>query len=165
MAKKLVSVDAFAQKVFDWMRAKDTDFGDYNDGMFKSLMYSLNGEKPLTKQDFTSVRAKLIELQAAHDEKEHSADVVVVMDCRTASPFNPNHVKAYKNTPTGKKLAEATFREWVESVRDDTESLDDDEATGDPEIDADTKFDMDAVVADGVYEIGEGFIAMFETNT
>lgn len=109
----------------------------------------------LTLKRVEDVRKVMDELEAAEDEKENKVNVIVVLDCRSASPFEPNHVRAYKDTPKGRELAEKVFREWVEDARGDR----------DEEDDKDESFDLDAVVDEGYYEMGEGFIAKIETNT
>lgn len=120
----------------------------------------------LTLKQAEQVRAEMDRIEHEEAMAENKVSVVVVMDCRTADPFNPNNVIAFKDTIRGKQLAEEFFREWVNDARDGQEDDNEvDETTGRDDIDnpPDT-FDMDQVVSDGLYEIGEGFIAMFETN-
>lgn len=82
-------------------------------------------------------------------EKEEKVSCVIVLDCKEADPFNPVHVKAYRDTPRGRKLAEETFREWVE------------EATGDDKL---SDSEIKSIVDSGLFEVGEGFIALVNTT-
>jgi uncharacterized protein with NAD-binding domain and iron-sulfur cluster len=146
MAKKRRTNFEIATNVFNEARGKPALIED--DVSLCSFILKLEGID-ITLKRAEKIREEMVNIE--HDEavEDNKADVVVVLDCRTASPFNPEHVKAFKNNSRGRELAEETFREWVkeQDVNDEM-----------------TDTQMDAIVNDGVYELGEGFIAMIETN-
>ena len=102
----------------------------------------------LTLEQAEKVRELIDEMESAEAEEDNKVDVVIVLDCRTSDPFNPVHVKAYKKTERGMELAKETFLEWIESVAE--RKL--------------TEKEKSEVVSEGLYEVGEGFIAMMNTN-
>ncbi len=73
-------------------------------------------------------------------------NTVNVIDCKKAEDFAVEGLKSYPDTPEGNKAAEATFREWVKEAADPSNPLSDE--------------DLEAAVEDGMFEVGEGFIAI-----
>jgi len=74
---------------------------------------------------------------------------VIVIDCRDTETHAFSNVAAYPDTPEGNREAETTFALWVE------------QAAGDVPVLIDT---IEAAKDEGVYEIGDGYIAILHTT-
>lgn len=76
----------------------------------------------------------------------HVVGTVNVIDCKKAEDFAVEGLKSFPDTPEGNKAAEALFVEWVKQSADPA-NLPSEE-------------DLEAALEDGIFEIGEGFIAI-----
>ncbi len=73
----------------------------------------------LSPKQSSELRVVLARLQQEKDDQEERVKVVIVLSARNGDPFTPQHISAFRDTPKGVKLAEKTFREWVEEAVDD----------------------------------------------
>ena len=82
-------------------------------------------------------------------------NAVIVIDCKDKETVNIVACKAFPETPEGNEQAEALFREWVEDLGDERLAIEDKQTR--------TEIIKDAI-SDGLYELGDGYIALMHTT-
>lgn len=76
-------------------------------------------------------------------------NAVLVIDCTKADDPAFEHIAAFSDDKEGNAEAEALFEEWVRSAADPASF---------------TEEDMDTALENGLYEVGEGYIALTHTT-
>lgn len=82
-------------------------------------------------------------------------NVVMVIDCTDKENVNFDSIKAFPDTTEGNKKAEKIFRELVKEA-----SYNHAVNCGDPKMSEATDEDIDMMLDDGIYELGDGYIAI-----
>lgn len=79
---------------------------------------------------------------------EEVMNCVLVIDCKVATDPQFEQIKAFSDDKVGNAAAENLFREWVQAASPEPIS----------------KEDMDTLLDNGLYEVGEGYIAITHTT-
>ncbi len=103
----------------------------------------------LTLREADKVREALNKLEEEEDRLGESIPTHVVIDCKDAAEADFNKIVTFPATTEGRAAAEALFKAWVEETMDPDDPFDDAQ--------------IDAFIADGKCEIGEGYIAIHST--